>query len=120
MDLGILATKKHILDWDESDVHQWFRHLGCPQYETQIRSMSSFIHRFIRLLIVPIAHRIQGDSLCTVDLEGLKSLGIATIGQRLSILKAIYLVKLAQNVLFNEDDYIPPCSSTIYLTISLT
>ena len=59
------------------------------------------------------AHKIQGDSLCVVDLEGLKALGIATIGQRLSILKAIYLVKLAQNLTFNEDDYIPPCSSNI-------
>ena len=53
-------------------------------------------------------------------MDGLKSLGIATIGQRLSILKAIYLVKLAQNISFNEDDYVPPCSSNIYPISSLT
>ena len=46
-----------------------------------------------------------------MDSEGLRSLGIATIGQRLLILKAIYLVKLAQNITFNEDDYIPLCLS---------
>jgi hypothetical protein len=39
MDLGVLATSKHILDWDESDVHQWFRHLGYPQYEAQIKGI---------------------------------------------------------------------------------
>lgn len=91
MDLAVLVTNKHIFDWDESDVHQWFTSLGFPQYETQVRT-----------------HKIQGDSLCIMDLEVLKSLGIATIGQRLSILKAIYLVKLAQNIPFNQDDYIPP------------
>jgi hypothetical protein len=37
MDLGVLATNKHILDWDESDVHEWFRSLGYPQYEAQIK-----------------------------------------------------------------------------------
>ncbi|KAF8817502.1 hypothetical protein BYT27DRAFT_7247376 [Phlegmacium glaucopus] len=95
MDLGGLVTNKHILDWDESDVHQWFTSLGYPQYEIQIK-----------------IHKIQGDTLCIVDLEGLKSLGIATIGQRLSILKAIYLVKLAQSIPINEDDYIPPSETS--------
>jgi hypothetical protein len=28
---------RHILDWDESDVHNWFSTLGYPQYERQIR-----------------------------------------------------------------------------------
>ena len=64
-------------------------------------------------LLSPTVHKIRGDSLCAVDLEGLKSLGIVTIGQRLSILKSIYHVKLAQNMTFSEDDYIPPCSSDI-------
>jgi protein STE50 len=91
MDLGVLPTNKHILDWDESDVHQWFRSIGYPQYEAQVK-----------------AHKIRGDSLCVVDSEGLKSLGIVSIGQRLSILKAIYHVKLAQNMTFDDEDYIPP------------
>lgn len=67
----------------------------------------------ISLWSSPTAHKIQGDSLCVVDSESLKSLGIISIGQRLSILKSIYLVKLAQSIPFNEDDYIPPCSSNI-------
>jgi len=39
MDLGVLVTNKHILDWDESDVHQWFTSLGYPQYETEIKGV---------------------------------------------------------------------------------
>jgi len=32
-----LAADRHILDWDEVDVHNWLSSLGYPQYERQIR-----------------------------------------------------------------------------------
>ena len=55
-------------------------------------------------------HKIQlGGSLCDLDSEGLKSLGITSIGQRLSILKPIYQVKLAHNVPIEAYQYVPPC-----------
>lgn len=41
--------------------------------------------------------------------EELKSVGIATIGQRLAILKAVYLVKTKQDVPIDSDHYVPPC-----------
>ncbi len=41
--------------------------------------------------------------------EDLKEIGIATVGQRLAILKAIYLIKLAHEIPFEPDNYIPPC-----------
>ena len=41
--------------------------------------------------------------------EHLKEMGIATVGQRLAILKAVYLIKLDHNVPFEPDHYIPPC-----------
>ncbi|KAG5639096.1 hypothetical protein H0H81_007040 [Sphagnurus paluster] len=82
---------RHILSWDETDVHNWFISLGYPQYENQIRE-----------------HTVSGDVLCMLDQEGLKSIGIATIGQRLAILKAVYLVKIAHDVPFQTDDYVPP------------
>jgi protein STE50 len=113
MDLGVLPNNKHILDWDESDVHQWFRSLGYPQYEAQVKGSTTQLYVNSFSFLSPTAHKIRGDSLCIVDLEGLKSLGIVTIGQRLSILKAIYHVKLAQNMTFDDDDYIPPCSCNI-------
>jgi hypothetical protein len=49
-----------------------------------------------------------------LDPEGLKAVGVATVGQRLSILKSAYLVKLAHNVPIEADHYIPPCKSFFY------
>lgn len=45
-----------------------------------------------------------------LDAETLKTLGISTIGQRLAILKAVYLLKVANNIPIDSDSYIPPCS----------
>lgn len=56
-----------------------------------------------------LEHKIQGDSLCELDSDGLKSLGIFSAGRRLSILKSIYQVKVAHNVPIDEIHYIPPC-----------
>ncbi|EAU90591.1 protein kinase regulator [Coprinopsis cinerea okayama7 len=85
------AADRDIREWDESDVHAWLSVLGYPQYENQIRE-----------------HKIRGDALCLMNADDLKSLGISSIGQRLSILKAIYQVKVAHSVPIEEDHYIPP------------
>lgn len=63
---------------------------------------------------VPAEHKVKGDTLCHLKAEDLKALGITTIGQRLSILKAIYLVKLAHNVPMDETHYVPPCESSFF------
>jgi hypothetical protein len=54
-------------------------------------------------------HRILGDALCLLDSDGLKAVGVSTIGQRLSILKAVYNLKLAHNVPIDADHYVPQC-----------
>ncbi|KAI8996541.1 hypothetical protein BD414DRAFT_409446 [Trametes punicea] len=83
--------KPSILDWDENDVHNWLTKLGFPQYEQQVKE-----------------HNISGDVLCLLDPESLKEIGIATIGQRLTILKAVYNLKLTQNIPIEPDHYVPP------------
>ncbi|RXW23913.1 hypothetical protein EST38_g1955 [Candolleomyces aberdarensis] len=85
------AADRDIRDWDEADVHSWLSFLGYPHYEGQIRE-----------------HSIRGDTLCAITSDDLRNLGISAIGQRLSILKAIYLVKVAHSVPIEESDYIPP------------
>lgn len=57
-------------------------------------------------------NNITGDILTVLDPETIKDIGITTVGQRLSILKAVYLAKLAHNVPFEPDHYIPPCTWT--------
>jgi len=63
----------------------------------------------IYLLLCLLEHKISGDVLCMLDSEGLKDVGVTTIGQRLSILKAVYQVKLAHKVPIDVDHYVPPC-----------
>ncbi|KZT27806.1 hypothetical protein NEOLEDRAFT_1239967 [Neolentinus lepideus HHB14362 ss-1] len=83
--------QKNILDWDENDVQAFFAKLGYPQYEVQIRE-----------------HNISGDVLCMLDADTLKEVGVATVGQRLAILKAVYLEKLVHDVPIEDDQYVPP------------
>ena len=64
---------------------------------------------YASLLISYQEHRILGDALCLLDSEGLKAVGVSTIGQRLSILKAVYNLKLAHNVAIDADHYVPQC-----------
>ena len=59
-------------------------------------------------------HRISGEILCLLDAEGLKEVGIATIGQRLSILKGVYNIKLAQGIPIESDHYVPPCECDFF------
>ncbi|KAH8111008.1 hypothetical protein DFH11DRAFT_708600 [Phellopilus nigrolimitatus] len=80
-----------IIEWDEHDVHLWLRKLGLSQYEAPIRE-----------------HHITGDILAQLDAETLKEIGIATIGQRLAILKAVYQVKVAHGVEIEPGHYVPP------------
>ncbi|KAI0675512.1 hypothetical protein C8Q78DRAFT_963716 [Trametes maxima] len=91
MDASSNELRTSILEWDENDVHNWLSKLGFPQYEQQVKE-----------------HNISGDVLCLLDPESLKEMGIATIGQRLAILKAVYNVKLAQNIPIEPEHYVPP------------
>ena len=83
-----------LLDYSENDVHVLFHSLGFPQYEAQIHENS-----------------ITGDVLATLHHDELKDLGVTSVGQRLTILKAVYNLKHTQGITIEPDDYIPPCSS---------
>ncbi|KAL0580457.1 hypothetical protein V5O48_001527 [Marasmius crinis-equi] len=85
------SSERSLMDWDEDEVQDWLAGLGFPQYEANIKE-----------------HRISGDLLCIMDQETLKGVGVATIGQRLSILKAVYNLKVANNIPIEPDSYIPP------------
>jgi bZIP factor len=56
-----------------------------------------------------------------LDAEELKAMGVLTVGQRLSILKSAYNLKLTHEIPITEDDYIPPCkglSTAVHVTTS--
>ncbi|KAJ6469794.1 hypothetical protein C8R47DRAFT_1024008 [Mycena vitilis] len=86
-----MDTPDHnIVDWDENEVHAWLSSLGFSQYESQLKE-----------------HSITGEVLCLLNADALKSVGVATIGQRLAILKAVYQLKLAHGVPIDPDSYVP-------------
>jgi hypothetical protein len=47
-----------------------------------------------------------------MDANAFKDLGLS-VGQRLAVLKAVYLVKLAHDIPLGPDDYVPPCEYII-------
>jgi hypothetical protein len=53
---------------------------------------------------------ISGDVLAALQHAELKEMGISSVGHRLSILKAVYEVKVKQNVPIDADDYVPLCT----------
>lgn len=107
-----------VMDWDEESVIAWLSNLGFSQYDQQIRGLFPISwHSSIPDCISE--HNISGDVLTSLDQESLKEVGVQTIGQRLSILKAVYYLKLAHNVPIDPDHYVPPCTSQPFLMHSI-
>lgn len=53
---------------------------------------------------------ISGDVLAALQHAELKEMGIGSVGHRLTILKAVYEIKVKQNVPLEPDDYVPLCT----------
>jgi hypothetical protein len=94
------ARPLSLLDYDEGDVQEFLCGLGLEQYGPQIHQ-----------------HQITGDILQAIDSDSLKEIGITSVGQRLSILKAVYAQKIQDGIPIEPDHYIPPCMSSSFLLI---
>ncbi|KAL1915469.1 uncharacterized protein VTP21DRAFT_6593 [Calcarisporiella thermophila] len=81
----------HVLMWDVDKVVQWMISNGFQGYERQLKE-----------------NGITGDVLINLDHEALKDLSVRTVGERTSILKAIYTLKVSQNIPIFDGDYVPP------------
>jgi hypothetical protein len=53
-----------------------------------------------------------GEALIALTHAELKDMGLASVGHRLTILKAVYEIKTKQNVPMEQDHYIPLCTAT--------
>ncbi|KAG0146431.1 hypothetical protein CROQUDRAFT_15868, partial [Cronartium quercuum f. sp. fusiforme G11] len=80
-----------VLDWSEGQVIQFFVSLGLNRFENAIRE-----------------HAITGDVLIHLDNELLKDLGVLSVGKRLTILKAIYKLKLKEDIPIDDGHWVPP------------
>lgn len=80
-----------VLDWNESQVNQFFISLGLNRFEIAIRE-----------------HALTGDVLVHLDNDLLKDIGIQSVGKRLTILKAIYKLKLKDDIPIEDGHWVPP------------
>ncbi|CAG8461240.1 8996_t:CDS:10 [Diversispora eburnea] len=80
-----------VMSWDVNKVHSWLSSLGFSGYESQIKEQG-----------------ISGEILVHLDHDALKELGVRSVGHRVTILKAIYNLKIQHNVPVEVDEYIPP------------
>ncbi|KAF2999729.1 Adaptor for signal transduction [Curvularia kusanoi] len=84
-----------IVDWSAEQVADFVSDLGFEQY------CDTFVDE-----------GITGDVLVSLQHAELKEMGVGSVGHRLSILKAVYEIKVKQNVPIDPDDYVPLSAET--------
>ncbi|KAG6089997.1 hypothetical protein E4U30_005432 [Claviceps sp. LM220 group G6] len=84
------ALESIITDWSAGECADFVSTIGLPQYA------ESFVE-----------NEIVGEALIALHHDDLKSMGISSVGHRLSILKRVYDVKKAQDVPSESDHYSP-------------
>ena len=89
-----LQLPASLMDYTEDDVVMFLTSLGIDQYKHQIHE-----------------HGISGDILQALDSESLREIGITSVGQRLVILKAVYVLKIRDGLPIEPDHYVPACGS---------
>ncbi|KAF8325835.1 uncharacterized protein EI90DRAFT_3018898 [Cantharellus anzutake] len=85
------SSTETVIDWDEAAVNEWLATLGFTQYQQQI-----------------FDHGISGEILCLLDHDGLREVGVHSVGQRLTILREVYHLKVAHGVPIEPEHYVPP------------
>ncbi|ROW13009.1 hypothetical protein VPNG_05966 [Cytospora leucostoma] len=81
-----------ISEWTADECADFIATIGLQQYSD----------RFIE-------NEIVGEALIALLHDDLKSMGITSVGHRLTILKSVYHVKKAQDVPIESDHYVPLC-----------
>ncbi|UPX14960.1 uncharacterized protein EKO05_0005429 [Ascochyta rabiei] len=84
-----------VVDWSAEQVADYISDLGLDQYADAF-----------------VDEGITGDVLAALQHAELKEMGVGSVGHRLTILKAVYEIKVKQNVPIEPDDYVPLSADT--------
>ncbi|KAF2197341.1 hypothetical protein GQ43DRAFT_381224 [Delitschia confertaspora ATCC 74209] len=84
-----------ITEWTEDQTADFLRSIGLPQYAKTF-----------------IEEGITGDALVALQHAELKEMGMSSVGHRLTILKAVYEIKVKQHVPIEPDHYVPLSADT--------
>ena len=92
-----------IVDWSAEQVADFVSDIGLEQY------CDTFVDE-----------GITGDALVSLQHAELKEMGVGSVGHRLTILKAVYDIKVKQNVPVEPDDYVPLCRCPVVFCFTLS
>ena len=68
----------------------------------------SFISTVLELMDHLVEHGIAGDVLVALDHETLQDMGMSSVGHRLTLLRAVYELKMEQGLEIGDDEWRPP------------
>lgn len=92
-----------IVDWSAEQVADFVSDIGLEQY------CDTFVDE-----------GITGDALVSLQHAELKEMGVGSVGHRLTMLKAVYDIKVKQNVPVEPDDYVPLCRCPVVFCFTLS
>lgn len=107
---------RDLSDWQAEDVGHFLHRLGLDNYVDVFESAGECRTRDQdRCVLLSWSQTgIDGQTLMFLDHESLKDLGLAQVGLRLRILKAVYEVKIRDGIALDDEDWLPagvqPCT----------
>ena len=99
-----------ITQWTPEQCSDYVTSLGLEQYATGMIGKAP-VARLQETADLEPDQEIDGQALIAMHHEEFKDLGIRSVGHRLTILKAVYDMKLRHNVQIDNDHYVPLCKS---------
>lgn len=105
-----LSPTNSIIKWTTGQCADFVASLDLPQYcDTFIGIRAPFFSSSLMTDHNNTENEIVGEALIALKHEELKEMNVVSIGHQITILKAVYDVKVRQEVPIESDHYIPPC-----------
>ncbi|KAI9158965.1 Protein STE50 [Paramyrothecium foliicola] len=97
-----------VTEWTAEECADFISSIGLQQYTDRfLAAVFWFNARWIWANRWAAENEIVGEALVALLHDDLKSMGITSVGHRLTILKSVYDVKKAQDVPIESDHYLP-------------
>ncbi|KAJ1921254.1 hypothetical protein H4219_000855 [Mycoemilia scoparia] len=101
-----------VVKWDIQNVVRWFNQNGFTGYNEILKGhikldLGSSTTTTTTTNMNSSNHGVDGEALVHLDNEALKDLGVRALGKRLLILKAIYFLKIQNDIPISSRHYVP-------------
>lgn len=100
-----------ITEWTADECADFVASLGLGQYGDPFLGMlgPGLRNNWDLGLMMGAENEIVGEALVALQHDDLKQMGITSVGHRLTILKSVYDLKIAQDIPIESDHYVPLC-----------